>query len=57
MTQGQRLIHFDLEKIKQAGYDTTVIFLLTNQEDYKLQIYNLFKKVKTSEQVLSLALN
>lgn len=57
VTQGQRLIHFDLEKIKQAGYDTTVIFLLTNQEDYKLQIYNLSKKVKTSEQVLSLALN
>ncbi len=57
VTQGQRLIHFDLEKIKQAGYDTTVIFLLTNQEDYKLQIHNLSKKVKTSEQVLSLALN
>lgn len=56
VTQGQRLIHFDLEKIKQAGYDTTVIFLLTNQEDYKLQTHNLSKKVKTSEQVLSLAL-
>lgn len=32
---GQDLIRFDLEKIKQAGFDTTVAILVTNSDDFK----------------------
>lgn len=31
---GQKLISFDMEKIKAAGYSTTTAVLLTNSDDY-----------------------
>lgn len=31
---GQKLIRFDIEKIRKAGYSTTTAVLLTNSEDY-----------------------
>lgn len=32
---GQKLMEFDIEKIKAAGYSTTTAVLLTNSDDYK----------------------
>lgn len=32
---GQRLMAFDMEKIKKAGYSTTTAVLLTNSDEYK----------------------
>lgn len=55
--QGQRLIHFDLEKMKQDGHDTTVICLLTNLEDYEVEPHNISRKVVTSQAVLTLMPN
>lgn len=55
--QGQRLIHFDLEKMKQDGHDTTVICLLTNLEAYEVAPHNISRKVATSQAVLTLMPN
>ncbi len=41
---GQKLMTFDLEKIKAAGYSTTTAVLLTNSDDYPN-----FKVVKTGK--------
>ena len=41
---GQKLITFDIEKIKAAGYSTTTAVLLTNSDDYPD-----FKIVKTGK--------
>lgn len=41
---GQKLMTFDLEKIKAAGYSTTTAVLLTNSDDYPK-----FKVVKTGK--------
>lgn len=42
VTKGQKLIGFDMDKIKAAGYSTTTAVLLTNSDDYPD-----FKVVKT----------
>ena len=39
---GQKLIAFDIEKIKAAGYHTTTAVLLTNSDDY-----SAFRVLKT----------
>lgn len=41
---GQKLIRFDMAKIRAAGFSTTVAVLLTNSEDYKS-----FRVVKTGK--------
>lgn len=33
--QGDKLIDVDFEQIKNAGYDTTVLMVVTNSDDYK----------------------
>ncbi|KPG73040.1 beta-glucoside-specific PTS transporter subunit IIABC [Enterococcus sp. RIT-PI-f] len=35
--KGQPLIHFDLQAIKDLGYDTTVICVLTNKENFVIE--------------------
>lgn len=42
--KGQKLITFDIEKIKAAGYSPTTAVLLTNSDDY-----DAFKVVKTGK--------
>ena len=32
---GQKLMTFDIEKIKKAGYSDTVVVLVTNADDYQ----------------------
>ena len=34
MAQGQKLLEFDLDKIKEEGYETDVIVLVTNANAY-----------------------
>lgn len=46
--RGQKLIEFDLEKITAAGFDPTVICVVTNQDRYTVDSYNL-KNAVTSE--------
>lgn len=41
---GQKLMTFDLEKIRAAGYPSTVAVLLTNSDDY-----SAFRVLKTGE--------
>ncbi|MBQ6469503.1 MAG: PTS glucose transporter subunit IIA [Lachnospiraceae bacterium] len=35
VTKGQKILEFDREKIKAAGHPDTVVFLLTNSDDYE----------------------
>ena len=48
MSKGQPLLQFDLEAIKQAGYDPTVICVVTNKENFIIkpieQTENMSKK-------------
>ncbi|MGX7049002.1 PTS beta-glucoside transporter subunit IIABC [Lactococcus piscium] len=55
--QGQRLIHFDLKKMKRDGHDTTVICLVTNLDTYEVEPHNISRKVATSQAVLTLIPN
>ena len=34
VTKGQQLIKFDLDEIKNAGYDTTIPMVITNSKNY-----------------------
>lgn len=52
--KGQPLIRFDLEKIKQAGYDPTIIFLLTNKDKFKTEQQPVSDDVETQTPILSL---
>ena len=44
MKAGQRLMTFDIKKIKAAGFSTTTAVLLTNSDDYPD-----FKVIKTGK--------
>ena len=33
--KGQLLVSFDMDKIKEAGYDVTTPLIVTNSDDYK----------------------
>ena len=33
--KGQKILEFDIDKIKAAGHPDTVVVLLTNSDDYK----------------------
>ena len=44
VTAGQKLMEFDLEKIRAAGYSTTTAVLLTNSDDF-----SAFRELKTGK--------
>ncbi len=44
---GQKLLAFDLDKIKAAGYSTTTAVLLTNSDDFSA--YKIVKTGKTNK--------
>ncbi len=48
---GQKLIRFDIDKIKAAGYSSTVAVLLTNSEDYSNVQVVKSKKTEQMEKV------
>ena len=33
--KGQKILEFDIQKIKDAGHPATVVMLLTNSDDYE----------------------
>ena len=37
VSQGQELIDFDYEKIAEAGFDNTVMMIVLNSKDYKVE--------------------
>ena len=44
---GQKLIRFDIDKIKAAGYSSTTAVLLTNRDDYSA--FQVVKSGKTEQ--------
>lgn len=52
--KGQKLIAFDLDKIVAAGYDPTVICVVTNKESYQVKSIHQSESVTTDTEVLSI---
>ena len=50
---GQKLMEFDIAKIKAAGYSTTTAVLLTNSDDYKSCNVEKTGMVKKMEKIIS----
>lgn len=47
VTRGQKLIDFDLNKIKEAGYDPTTMLVITNSaelSEFRILNHDLVKK-------------
>lgn len=57
VNEGDTLIQFDIEKIQSEGLDPTVIFLVTNQEDYEITPRNKNKMVTTKDVILEIKPN
>ncbi len=53
VTRGQKLIEFDLNKIKQKGYDTTTMLLITEANNKTLKKEN-YRNVVNGDKVLEL---
>lgn len=51
--KGDVIASFDVEKIKEAGYDTVTPFLITNTDQYKQIEAETGKEVKISDTILS----
>ncbi|WP_086350555.1 beta-glucoside-specific PTS transporter subunit IIABC [Candidatus Enterococcus clewellii] len=51
--RGQRLIEFDLKKITAAGFDPTVICVVTNQDRYTVSSFNLENEVTSESDLLA----
>lgn len=52
--KGTKLIGFDIEKIKEEGYDTIVPVIVSNTDDYKQIIGIAGKKVSVNEAVIAI---
>jgi PTS system beta-glucosides-specific IIC component len=53
--RGEKMIHFDLQAIQEAGYDPTVICVVTNQESYQVDSYHVYETVSNTAEVLSIS--
>lgn len=53
VTRGQKLIEFDLKKIKEKGYDPTTMLLITEANNKTLKKEN-YRNVKNEDKVLEL---
>ncbi|HCW54221.1 MAG TPA: hypothetical protein DG753_10905 [Clostridium sp.] len=51
--KGDELIKFNIEKIKEAGYDVTTPVIITNSEHYKEVSHTNSLAVKEGEVLLS----
>ncbi|ETA82350.1 beta-glucoside-specific PTS transporter subunit IIABC [Youngiibacter fragilis] len=56
VVKGQELIRFDLEAIKNKGYDITTMMVVTNSKDYENVSVEEYRFVKSSERVIRLNL-
>lgn len=53
--RGQKLIEFDLQKIIEAGFDPTVICVVTNQEQFNVSSFNIEQEVTNDSDLLAVA--
>lgn len=53
VSQGQKLVEFDIEQIKQAGFDATVICVVTNQNDFQVDVLNENHTVTNQSKLLA----
>lgn len=55
--KGEKLISFDIDKIKQAGYDITTPVIVNNTFDFADVVTNEAKYVSTNDTIISLVTN
>lgn len=55
--KGTKLIAFDIEKIKEAGYDTVVPIIVSNTDDYRQVIGMAGKKTNINENIIAIKKN
>lgn len=55
--KGDLLVEFDLDKIKAAGYDPTVMMIVTKTDNLKEVVADKLGAVNTDSEVLSISLN
>ena len=51
----QKLIAFDIDLIKEAGFDPTVICVVTNKDNYTIRSFNLEKLVTNDSDLLAIS--
>ncbi len=54
--KGQRLIKFDLEKIKEKGYDTTTMMIITNSSEFSSINIGEYRHVGNEDKVINLTM-
>lgn len=52
VARGQKLIAFDIDLIKEAGFDPAVICVVTNKDNYTIRSFNLEKLVASDSDLL-----
>ncbi|WP_206912075.1 beta-glucoside-specific PTS transporter subunit IIABC [Enterococcus sp. DIV0849a] len=55
VVKGQKLIAFDLAKIKDAGFDPTIVCVVTNKEAYQVNSSHYSEMVTNQTDILSIA--
>jgi len=55
VVKGQKLIAFDLAKIKAAGFDPTIVCVVTNKEAYRVNASHHSEMVTNQTDILSIA--
>lgn len=55
VAKGQKLIAFDIDLIKEAGFDPTVICVVTNKDNYTIHSFNLEKLVTNDSDLLAIS--
>lgn len=55
--RGQLLVDFDLEKIKEAGYDPTVMVIITKTDNLKSVTPNEMGPVNPENEILKVSLD
>jgi len=54
--KGQQLIKFDLEKIKEKGYDTTTMMVITNSNEFKGINIDEYRHVSKEDRVIKISI-
>ncbi|GAA5416095.1 PTS system beta-glucoside-specific EIIBCA component [Paraliobacillus ryukyuensis] len=52
--QGQQLLTFDLNKIITEGFEPTIVCVVTNNEDYQVEVQNQDKQVTEESEIMTI---
>lgn len=52
--QGQQLLTFDLNKIIAEGFEPTIVCVVTNNEDYQVEVQNQDKQVTEESEIMTI---